>query len=187
MIQLRFLIALLVTATSAMAGQRFKVDKAHSSITFDITHLSISTTSGRFKEFEGHWVYDKDKKQITEMQGTVKVKSIDTDSDSRDKHLRNEEFFNVEKYPEMEFKLLRHTTNGKLTAKLTIKDVTKTVVFDSKVSDVIESPMDKSRRQGITLTTTINRKDFNVGNKYPDKVISDDVEVKLQFEGILQK
>ncbi len=145
----------------------WNLDKAHSSVTFSIDHMVVSEVEGKFKEFSAD--IKADKVDFSDVKGTftVALKSVDTDNDKRDEHLRNADFFDVEKYPNLTFVIKKFTkVNGKqykVTGDLTLHGVTKTVTLDAKFGGTIKDPYGLTR-SGFTVSGEINRYDF--GLKY---------------------
>lgn len=181
--KIMMVMLLLLTGVSAFALD-FKTDKAHSKYGFTVTHLSISEVDGKFKDHKAFWTLDE-KGVLQSFEAEVQTKSVDTDNVKRDKHLRNADFFEVEKYPVMTFKMQKHI-GTKLVGELMIRGVKKQVVFDVKVSKVIQNPFSKdpqAKKVGVKLTTVINRKDFNVGSNYKNLTLSDEVEITVKLEG----
>lgn len=190
-----FLVALLLTAflaSLAVAGEKYTLDKSHSSAGFSVRHLVISKTSGKFNEVDGvFWVNEED---ITKSSAefTIQIASIDTDDEKRDGHLKSPDFFNAEKYPTIKFKSssFAKTEDGyQITGDLTIKDVTKEVSFPFDFNGFVEFM--GTKRFGAEARLTINRQDFHVEwNKTLDNgglVVGNDVDITLQIEGIKAK
>src|SRR5437588_10839381 len=102
----RFLSAVLVVALlaaiPALAADTYNIDKAHTKVGFTAQHLVISSVDGRFKDFDGTIVVDPDITKSS-VKITIKPASVDTDNEARDKDLRNIEFLDVTKYPEVTF------------------------------------------------------------------------------------
>src|SRR5918992_758648 len=84
----------------------WRVDPAHSSVEFEIKHMMIATVRGRFTEFEGMIVAAEDLAD-SRAYGVVNAASIDTNNPDRDAHLRSADFFDVERYPEIQFESTR--------------------------------------------------------------------------------
>lgn len=120
---------------------------------------------------------------------TIPVKSIDTGSKERDDHLLAKDFFEATKYPEM--KLVSKSINGtpesfKMIAALTIKGVTKDVIFDCKYTGSVKDPWGQ-QRAALKATAKVNRRDFNIN--YNDRIgigpaVGDEVKIRLWTEGI---
>jgi len=95
----------LLVSSFSHAADTYKIDPAHTSITFSVRHLGINSVRGRFNEFAGAIVVDRG--TMTEATGTIEVKSVDTGVQKRDDHLRSPDFFDVAKYPTITFNLKR--------------------------------------------------------------------------------
>jgi polyisoprenoid-binding protein YceI len=192
---LAFVLA-ATTATSAVAGiNTYEADKAHSNIIFKIRHL-LSRTTGQFKDYKAMVMIDPEKRDQVNVVAEIDVASIDTDEAKRDAHLRNEDFFNVAKFPKMTFTGSRLTdvnaerTRGKLEGMLTIKDVAKPVVLDVEWLGTAVDPWG-NQKAAFSGTTRINRKDFGiVWNKNLDAggyLIGDEVEIEINIEAQIPK
>src|SRR5262245_33583225 len=98
------LAATMFMAIGVFAQTTWTLDNAHSSVKFSVSHLVISEVEGNFKSFSGVRQTEKPDFSDATVAFSVDVASINTDNDMRDKHLKTDDFFNVEKYPEMMFK-----------------------------------------------------------------------------------
>ncbi len=159
------LFALILLTVSSFAQTQWKVDPYHSSLNFNISHSGISIVNGKFLEYTGNLTTDGEALNDAKVDFTVKVNSINTNVEDRDNHLRSADFFEVEKYPNMTFKSSKILPTGKpdqylLYGKLTIKDVTKDVIFDVHYGGTVET--DQGKKQGVKAKTTINRFDYNI-------------------------
>jgi polyisoprenoid-binding protein YceI len=133
-----------------------------------------------------------DKADFTDAKIEViaKVKSIFTDNNDRDNHLRSGDFFDAEKYPELKFvgKSVKKVSGNKykVTGDLTIKNVTKTVTLDMEFGGVVKDPWGNTKA-GFTLTGELNRFDYGLawnkaietGGLVVDKMIKLDIEIEL--------
>jgi polyisoprenoid-binding protein YceI len=158
------LFAILVATAFAPAQSNWKLDKAHSSITFTVRHMVISEVTGSFKDFAIAMKSEKDDFSDAEVQSTIKVGSLSTDNAMRDGHLKSDDFFNAEKFPEINFKSTSFEKLGdnkyKITGDLTIRDVTKNVTFDATLNGTLKT--DRGVLAAWKATTTINRFDYNL-------------------------
>jgi len=167
---------------------KWTADKAHSSVKFTVTHLVVSEVEGRFKIFDGSMETSKPDFSDAKINFTVDVNSVDTDNEMRDKDLKGENFFAADKYPQMKFVGSSFTPEGgnkyKLAGNLTIKDVTKPVVFDVTYGGTANA-MGKTKL-GFKAKTTINRFDYNLKwNKATEAgglVVSKDVDLVVNVE-----
>jgi len=172
------------------AGE-YKLDPAHSVIGFAIRHLEIAWVEGRFKDFTGTIRYDDKDITKSSVEFTAKVASIDTGVEARDKHLRNADFFEVEKYPEMTFKSTRVERRGDdkfvLHGDLTLKGVTRPVALPFTVTGAVKDPWGNTRF-GVEARTKINRRDFGVNYSRALEggglVVADEVTINLHLEAV---
>ena len=172
--------ALLLTSSLTMAAD-YKIDPAHSAVTFEIGHLGISTMVGSFKEFEGNFAYAEDSKSGS-ASFTIKADSIDTNHDARDKHLRSPDFLDVKQFPSLTFKSTKFDGET-LTGDLTLHGVTKTVSFDVDKVGEGKDPWG-GYRAGFEASAEINRSDFGITYFIPG--VSDKTEIDIYVEGIRQ-
>lgn len=183
------LAALAVLSTGAWAAPAtYMLDKAHSSVTFEVRHFGISSVPGRFNAFDGHFTYDPDKPEASSAEAVIEIKSVDTANEKRDNHLRTADFFDAEKYPQMTFKsksVKDATKDGfKLVGDLTLHGVTKEVTLDVKTGGVMEQRGQK--RSGFVATTSLDRTDFGVGGD-DGVTIGKTISIKISVEGIEKK
>lgn len=174
--------------TASYQEGKYAIDPAHTRASFVVPHFVISEVEGRFNEVKGEFTLDKNftKSKLT---ATIPVSSIDTGVKQRDDHLKSKDFFEVSKFPDMQ--LVSKSITGKpedfkMTTALTIKGVTKNVVFDGKYTGSVDDPWGK-HRAAFQATAKINRKDFNIN--YDDKidvgpVVGNEVTIRLWTEGI---
>lgn len=186
---------LILTAFVLAAGlavtanaQAWQLDKSHSEVGFSVKHMVIATVNGVFGEFDGTVNFDPENLASAKISGVVKVASIDTKNEKRDEHLRGDDFFNAEEYPEITFESTEIKKSGDgyvAVGNLTIRDVTKEVEIPFTMAGPIQDPWGGTR-VGIDASTTINRQDFNVkwNNKMDNGgvVVSDEVVLNLHAE-----
>lgn len=180
------LVALIFITVSSIAQTQWKVDPYHSSLNFNISHSGISIVNGKFLEYTGNLTTNGEALTDANFDFTVKVKSINTSVEDRDNHLRSADFFEVDKHPNMTFKSTKILATGKpdnylLYGKLTIKDVTKDVIFDVHYGGTAKS--EKGEKLGMKAKTTINRFDYNINFDPGAAGVGKDVTiiVHLQF------
>jgi polyisoprenoid-binding protein YceI len=177
-----FALLLLVSLQVGLFAQTtWKNNKAHSKLTFSVTHLSISDVTGLFTDFDVTITNTKPDFSDAVFQLTVNVSSINTDVEMRDNDLKSANFFDATTYPTITFKStsIKKTGDGKyeLTGNLTMHGVTKTVTMNLWYRGTITNPMSKKPDAGFKLTGTLKRTDFNIATKYPSTMISDDVDI----------
>ncbi len=157
--------ATLFMSTLLFAQNKWTVDPAHSNVRFTVTHLLISEVEGSFKKFDGTLVSTKPDFTDAAINFTVDVNSINTDNDMRDKHLKSDDFFNGEQYPNMSFKStgFKQVSGNKyeLSGNLTIRDITQPVKFNVTYGGTTKDGYGNTKA-GFKATATINRFDYNL-------------------------
>ena len=185
---LLFLLMALATPASAAS---FEVDAAHTTVGFSVRHL-FTSVQGRFDEFDGKIEFDPANPATAKVDGTIRTKSINTNNEKRDNHLRSGDFFDAEKFPEMKF----HSTGvkdidpanktGKIEGILTIRDHARPVVLDVAFLGQGQDPWG-NEKAGFTATTLINRKDFGLAwNETLETggvLVGDEVTITIHAEG----
>ncbi len=173
--------------------QTWTADKSHSKVGFSVSHLVITDVEGHFKDFDAT-ASTNSKGDLEKVEANIKTASIFTDNNDRDGHLRSDDFFNSEKFPEMKFvsKSVKKSgkNNYKITGDLTIRDVTKTITLDAKYNGTVTDPWGNTK-MGWYAQTKINRFDYNLKwNKTIEAgglVVGKDVTIKLNMQFLLKK
>lgn len=186
-------VAVLAGAVSAGAAE-YNIDAAHSDVQFRVRHMGISTVTGSFGEFSGTFNVDPKNVKATTGSAVIKVASINTNNDRRDGHLKSDDFFNAEQFPEIKFvsKAVRNInmkdSTADLVGDLTIRDVTKEIVLKVKGTGILAKDPWGMERAAFKATGTINRFDFNLKwNNLIEGgglVVAPEVEIVLAFQGV---
>ena len=178
--------ALVLVSTASFAQTKWSVDKAHSKLSFSVTHLGISDVTGLFKNFDVTVTSAKPDFSDATFELVTDVASINTEVEARDNHLKSPDFFDVEAFPKMTFKSTSVKRTGKDRYKLfgdhKLHGITKPVTMDLWYRVTTTNPMSKAATTGFQLTGTIKRSDFNFGGKFPAPLLSDEVQIKADGE-----
>ena len=187
-------VALLASLSALAQTSTWNIDPAHSTAQFTVRHLAISNVTGNFTKVTGSVVLNE--KDITQSQvsASIDVSSVDTRVEARNKDLKSPNFFDVEKYPTIEFKSKRIASGGgklQVIGDLTIHGTTREVTLDvDGPTPELSDPWGNSRR-GISATTTINRRDFNLTYnnllKTGEAVVGDNVKIQIDAEMVKKK
>jgi polyisoprenoid-binding protein YceI len=181
------LFAVVLLSVAAVSAQTtWKVDKAHSKLTFTITHLAVSDVEGLFKDFDATIVNTKPDFSDAKFTMVAQTASINTEIEKRDGHLKSPDFFDVAKNPTMNFTSTGITKGSganryKLKGNLTLNGVTKPVVLDLWYRGTVAGQGGKEVA-GFQVTGEIKRSDFNFGSKYKSPMLSDEVQIKANGE-----
>jgi len=179
------MIALLLSG-SALAQTTWNIDKGHSKIGFNVTHMVVAEVEGVFKDYTATIASKSDDFDGAEISFTAQVASINTDSERRDNHLKSPDFFDAEKYPTISFKgtLVKEGKIYKLKGDFTMRDVTKNVEFDVIYGGSIDTG--RGIKAGFKINGIINRLDYGVSwsNKTTagEWVVSENVELSIKIE-----
>jgi len=172
---------------------RYDVDRDHSAIEFRVAHMMVSKTTGRFMDYSGFIEMDPEALTVKTIDATIKTASVNTNHEKRDAHLRGPDFFNVEKFPTMTYKLKSYRKIGEdyqAVGELTLLGVAKEITLVGKFNGVAKDPWGNIRA-GFTAEGKVNRKEFGMNwSKQLDNgglVVGDEVFIKLDIECIKVK
>ena len=187
--KLLVLFAGMSLSAASFVQSAWTLDRSHSSVNFAITHMVVSEVDGSFKDFSADVKSAKDDFSDLSVAFTIQTKSVNTDDEKRDGHLKSADFFDAEKFPAITFKStsIKKISDKKyeLEGELTMHGVTKKVKWELKYNGTIKDPYGNNRA-GFKATTTINRKDFGVTwNKTLDAggvALSDEVAISVNVE-----
>ncbi len=160
--QLIFLLFAAFAGFSVQAQDIWTIDKAHSNIRFTVTHYVVSEVDGDFKEFDGSITEAGNDFVGAQVTFVAKAASINTSNEGRDKHLKGDDFFSVETYPDIKFGGNIIKENGKyyLVGDFTIRDVTKPIKFDVKYNGKLATS--RGAKAGFKVSGSINRFDYGL-------------------------
>lgn len=180
------LTAILILSVSAFAADALQIDPAHSSINFHVRHMLISNVPGSITGITGTINYDDQDVTKSSIEAIIKVSTINTNNEGRDKDLRGPSFFDTDKYPEAKFvskRIEKRGDNYVAIGDLTIKDVTKEIELPFELA---KNNTPAGPAIGVSASTTINRKDYHINyNRVMDNggaVVSDEVKLEINLE-----
>jgi polyisoprenoid-binding protein YceI len=187
-------IALLASLSALAQTSTWNIDPAHSTAQFTVRHLAISNVTGNFTKVTGSVVLNEKDTAQSQVSASIDVSSVDTRVEARNKDLKSPNFFDVEKYPTIEFKSKRIVSGGgklQVIGDLTIHGTTREVTLDvDGPTPELSDPWGNWRR-GISATTTINRRDFNLTYnnllKTGEAVVGDNVKIQIDAEMVKKK
>ena len=170
----RVFTALALFPVFTTFGQNYTPADAGSKVRFVIKNFGINT-GGTFNGLAGAIIFDPSNLASASFTVSVEAKTVDTDMEGRDNHLRKEEYFDVEKYPKISFRSTKITTTNKegylyMFGVITIKNVSKEISF----------PFSQTSKDGGILFEgefKLNRLDFGVGGK--SFSMADELNVEL--------
>lgn len=178
-----FALLLIISSLTVLAQTTYTLDAAHSMLGFNITHFGVADVPGHFDKFDVIVTASKADFSDAVVEMNADVNTINTRIDSRDKHLRSADFFDVENFSTLSFKSnsIRKVAENKyeLSGDLTMRGITKPIKVNMWHRGSLQKPQgDKKFISGLMFTATLKRSDFNLGTKYPAPMISDEVTLK---------
>ena len=172
---------------AAVTAGTYKVDPAHTQVTWTLNHMGFSMLSGQFGAQDGTLTIDPAKPAAAKLDVTFAIDQLSVTSSGFSNHLKSNDFFDVATYPTARFVSTAVVASGntaKITGNLTIKNVTKPVTIDATFVGAGTNPMNKKVNFGFRGTTTINRSDFGLGMAVP--VVSDQVKLDINAAFVAQ-
>lgn len=167
----------------------YVIDDEHFSMAFEVMHIGYAPVMGMFREVEGQFEYDEDEKQLNSGTLTFRSESVFTNHDKRDGHLRNEDFLDSEKFPDITFEVTGFETTGDntgvVTGDLTLLGQTQPVDLDVTLNKAAEYPIGHEEYTlGLTAETTINRSDWGMTYGLENDLVGDEVRLRFGLEAI---
>lgn len=163
------------------------IDNAHSNVGFSVPILGgLSQVRGKFTDFS--ITLNHDEKDVTKSSVSVVIKatSVDTGIERRDAHLRNADFFDVEKFPEITFKSERIEKKGKqfiAHGPLTMHGVTKQIALPFTINGTFKNPSNNKASIGYSAKMVLNRRDFGINYNRQDNptFVGDNITVEIEL------
>jgi polyisoprenoid-binding protein YceI len=178
-----------------MATIKWMLDPAHSEVTFKLKHLMIANVSGEFTQYTVDAETEGEDFTSAKVNFTAEINSISTGNGQRDGHLKTDDFFNAEKFPQIKFTATKYEAvdndgSYEIYGDLTIRDITKNVKFDVEFGGVIKDPWGNTRA-GFSVNGKISRKEFglkwNATTEAGGLIAGDIVNIHCNFELIEQQ
>ena len=164
----------------------WKLDSAHTQVSFSAKHMMVTTVRGTFADVQG--TIELDETDPTRSKGEFRVgaASVDTNFGARDAHLRSADFFDAETYPEIHFVStdIRQTGDDAfdVTGDLTIKDVTRPATFKVELTGIVKG-MGGQRHAGFEASTKLQRSewglDWNVALEQGGWLVGKEIKLEI--------
>ena len=180
--------------SQAVATNTWAIDPQHSQVGFEVKHMMFAKVRGSFDTLEGTVEVPTDGDlEGARVEAVIDAASINTGQDDRDEHLRSEDFFDVEQFPELRFE--GHTVERKgedelvLKGDLTIRDVTREVELQVTELGSGTDPWG-NERMGFSASTEIDRREFgltwNQALEAGGVLVGNDIEISLDVQVVGQ-
>jgi len=182
-----------VVSTTGAEMAKWALDNDHTTLGFEVVHMVVSKTQGKFTQYTGTVEMDADNQEFKTFEAVIQTASVTTDHQKRDEHLRSADFFDAKTFPTMTYKMKSYTKSGdQYTAigDFTLLGVTKELTLVGTFNGVAQDPWGNTRA-GFTAEGKLNRKDFGMKfSKLLDNgglMVGDEVKLKLEIEVIKEK
>ncbi|MGY0634706.1 YceI family protein [Luteimonas sp. A478] len=177
--------ALSFAATAAFAAPvTYTMDPDHTTVAAKWNHFGFSNPVILFGDVDGTIVYDADDVAASSVQVTLPLSGMESNVSAFNDHLRSDDFFDAENFPEATFRSTSVQAAGegklKITGELTIKGVTKEVVLDATINQIAAHPATQKQTAGFDASATIKRSEFDLGMFVPN--VADEIELHITTE-----
>lgn len=188
-----FFLLVLIGSPSPGVALTWEIDKGHTNFYFSVDHI-YSKVQGRFTNYKGTILFDPDKLNESEISFEIKVKSIDTGINKRDRHLRSEDFLDASKYPLITFTSSTISKAGEnsynVSGKLTIKGVSTEVILPLRYEGRKDHPLlERTEVSGFNGQLSLDRLAYMVGDGkyYRMGAVGKDVDILVTIEVLRKK
>lgn len=189
-----FLVATLSTLSSPVfsADARYTLDPAHTTVAFLIDHVGFAKTLGQFTDVSGTFSYDSDTQQVSDVSIVVKTASVESFNKARDKHVRNKDFLNTKKYPEMVFTATEATLaqdgSGTVNGELELLGQTLPLALTVTLNKAEAYPFGHKRfTLGVSASGALKRSAYGMEYGVANALVGDEVQIIIETEAIQDK
>ena len=175
----------------AYVAGTWALDPTHSEVTFSVKHLAISTVRGIFERFTASIVTAEDPSKST-VEASIEVASINTNQKDRDKHLRTNDFFKADEFPNITFTSSSVVLTGDditVVGDLTLRGVTKSVTLTGQFGGTVTDGYGQTKA-GFTASTKINRHDYgvswNAALEAGGLTLGDEISINFELQFVLE-
>jgi polyisoprenoid-binding protein YceI len=182
---------LAVLAPAARSAELYEVDPVHSDITFKVRHL-VSYVTGHFRKFSGVIDLDRENLENSSVSLTIMTSSVDTGNAKRDEHLRSDEFFDSEKFPEIMFKSksLEHESGDtyRVSGTFSMHGIEETISIPVEALGFTDHAR-FGKRAGFTTRFTLDRHAYGIDWNLPmdsgTLVLGNEISIEINIEAFL--
>ena len=181
-----------VNGKTLPAAGRWEIDPGHADVAFTGRHFMVTKVRGRFADVRGT-VTIADDFELSSVEVVIGMASVSSGNEARDEHLRSDELFDVERFPEATFRsttVAWHGTRGTVTGDLTIHGVTRQVDLAVDFDGYVRDPWGADRAL-FSATTEVNREDFgvtwNVALEAGGVLVSKEIQIEIDVETVLRE
>jgi polyisoprenoid-binding protein YceI len=180
--------ALLCAAAAAGAAPAtYEIDAEHATVAFLVAHIGYAKVLGRFTAVEGTFEFDEEASELDNVAVTIAAASVATDHEARDRHLRNRDFLDAERFPSIAFAAARAERTGErtfeITGELTLLGNTRPWVLEATLNKSAEYPIgDRAHVLGVSARGQLSRSEFGMTYGVANGLVGDEVEIIIEIE-----
>jgi len=164
---------------------KYTMDKTHGYVSFTYNHLGYSQPVLRFSGFDSVINLDVETVENSTVEATIATRSLDSGVAELDTRLMKDDFFNAETFPVIRFVSNTIEITGPkralISGELTVKGITKPVTLDTILNGASSHPRDGFPTLGLSATTTLDRRDFDLGKLVPHVGAEIDVTISAEY------
>ena len=186
---LTLLLAQALALPARAEPREFVIDPDHFGISFRARHIGYADTLGLFLKASGRFVYDESTRTLQEGRVVVDTASVFSNHTKRDKHLRDDDFLDVEVHPEAVFEAngltLDEDGKGTLKGRLTLLGQTRPVELDVRLNKAADYPFSLGLARytlGISASTTLRRSEWGMDYAVANGLVGDEVHMSFEIE-----
>jgi polyisoprenoid-binding protein YceI len=176
--------AWLLPLSAVGAADKLNISGARGSIDFAIGDSKVFRTTGSFKDWQGFLSVDDQDVPNSAVQVNVHTRSVQMLDTQQTAMMRDADFFDVDKFPEMTFRstMVERTgdTTLKVTGDVTLRGITRPMVLAVSVTDRKANAAAGTRYARFRAEGVIKRSEFGM-TKYID-VVGDNVDIIIRAD-----
>jgi len=182
-------LALLLASPALAEPRKFTIDRDHFSVVFLVDHIGYARQIGQFLEARGEFSYDEEQQRLASGEVVISAGSVFTNHARRDRHLKNDDFLDADRYPEIRFEVTGHAVDSeghhRVDGALTLLGQTRAVSLDATLNKAADYPFGhESYTLGLSARTTIRRSEWGMDYAVDSGLVGDEIELWFEFEAI---
>ena len=174
-----------ISSGATAVAEPWKLDKSHTSVTFQVEHLGFSMTQGMFREFDAEIDFDPESIETAKVNFSIVAESVDTNWPARDNHVRGKDFLDAANHKLLTFETTKVRLTGsdaaEITGNFTMRGETHEEVFTAKLKRIGPSPFNPSQTvAGFVVEGEIDRTKYGVS--YGAPAIGGVIPIRIDME-----
>ena len=179
----------LAASGAAAAPERYEIDPEHTVVSFLVGHVGYASVLGVFLDLEGGFTYDRETRELSDLEVRVATESVETFHEERDEHVRAGDFLDVEAHPVMSFTAEggepASDTEGTVTGELTLLGETRPLTLDVTLNKAEDYPFGHGRfTLGLSARGSLKRSDWGMTYAVDNGLVDDEVRLVIETEAL---